>query len=108
MAINVEVWQHTVLSKVPGGFPVLVPEGLPVDFDNVAAAGEVTVQATTRFIRVRNRTGGDTVYCKFRAAGTDNAAADDSHMIAAGGEIWFGVPKVQAAGGYEVDIRAIV
>ena len=108
MAINVEVAQFTKLGTVPGGFHGDYPEYPYLSFTNVSAAGEVAVGSTTRFILIRNRAGGDSVYVKVRAAGTDAAAADDGHLVAAGGELRAAIPKTQATGGYEVDIRAIV
>lgn len=106
MAINVEVAQFAKMKTVPGGFPSEAFEYPAASIANVSAAGETAVSSTAQFVRVRNRTGGDSVYVLFRAAGSTAAAVGNSHLLAAGSELIFGVPKNQADGGYEVDIRA--
>lgn len=105
MAINIEYAEYTKAITVPGGFPTAVFEG-PATITNKTAAGETSVGSTARFVHVRNRTGGDSVYVLFRAAGSTQAAVGNARLLAAGQEIIFGVPKNQADGGYEVDIRA--
>lgn len=105
MAINVEIIQHTGKGRQPGSRNDL-PVMPAVSITNVTAAGETALSDSARIVTIRNRTGGDSVYCLIRAAGSTQAAAGNSLLLSAGQSFEFALPHDGVGSDYEVDIRA--
>jgi hypothetical protein len=107
MAINVEVVELVGSGREPGGRNSSIE--LPANaITNVAAAGTQVLAAGTKRVKVRNRAGGDSVYCRVQATdGRANAAVGNSLLLAANQELDFTLPKSIDPTNYEVDIRAI-
>lgn len=106
MAINVEVIEYKNYGRQPGA-RAPAPEIPWNAITNVSAAGEVALIANTTVVTVRNRAGGDSVYCLPRTDGSTAAAVGNSVLLAAGESITWHLPKGAAGTDYEIDIRAI-
>lgn len=107
MAINVEIIESTGSGQEPGqrNVDIVLPAN---DITNVSAAGATNLATGTRRVKVRNRAGGDSVYCRVQlTVGRANAAVGNSSLLAAGEELNFTLPKGVDPTLYEVDIRAI-
>jgi hypothetical protein len=106
MAINVEIIQSTNSGR-EGGFrnnDIQLPANAVT---NITAAGVTAFTAGTRRVKVRNRTGGDSVYVLVQlASASATAAAGTGLHLAAGQELNFSLPKNGDASTYEIDIRA--
>lgn len=106
MAINVEIIECPNMGQQPG-MRAPVPEMPHVKITNISAAGATAFQTTSKFVRIRNRTGGDSVYAHVQLATSSvQAAADKSMLLAAGDSIDFMLPSGNNGALYEVDIRA--
>lgn len=106
MAINLEIIQAANSGRETGGRHNAM-EMPALAFTNVTAAGATVLNAATRRVRLRNRTGGDSVYVKVQlVAGHTNAAAGTSYLLSAGQAEDFFLPKGAVGSDYEVDVRA--
>lgn len=105
MAINIEIIKSNSLGALPG---IIVPvqEEPSASFDNVVAAGATTI-GTGGVFTVRNRSGGDSVYCLVKLASATGlqASASNARLLAAGDEFSFTLPR-NASSSYAIDIRA--
>ena len=106
MAINVEIIESVGSGRERGGRSAAIelPAGT---ITNVSAAGATALSAGAKRVLVRNRTGGDSVYCRVQLTlGRANAAVGNSLLLAAGQDLTFILPSNSDPTLYEVDIRA--
>ena len=105
MAINFEIAEMASTGQAPGGSARAFRQN-PGKITNVVAAGATVLQATTKVVTLRNRTGGDAVWAKIQlVAGHTNSTAANATLLSPAQDVTFTLPKSAVGSDYEVDVR---